>query len=620
MCGIVGIITKDKINIEPMLDAIKHRGPDGFGKFHNQEITGYNVYLGHRRLSIIDVSDNSSQPFSSDNSNCTIVFNGEIYNYSELKTEYLNDFCFKSSGDTEVILELYRKYGTESFQWLKGMFAFVLYDEINSKVYLCRDGLGIKPLYYISIDNALYFGSEISALKTQKKLDFSICPDSMTEFFLNGFVYEPNTGFKNVKKVFPGSFLEISILENLIINENVYWKPTINSESNMTETDLVALIKKEYHNHLVADVPIGLFYSGGIDSSALLVLGNKEVVPYFINSKFDVKENTELQYAKKIAKALDRKFVLIDLTMDIKEADKLLASIEHVAKKSEELIADYTFFVSELISRKAQENGNKVMLSGMGGDEIFLGYPRYRLIKFKNIYKAIFLSVNKILSYSKKFSKKLYRFRAFFEKKDFIFQYTNLIGYFHEKELHDVLVNYNPSSLEKYGHKLKSFLNDYDQLSQVKKAQILDLYGFLSHNFMVADKSSMQASIELRVPLATPDLFQQSIDANVDLLLDFSNAKKLLLSILKEKLSLKLFSRPKEGFNPDLEYLVSTIGTERISLLLNSDKLLKYIKKEFVDNLIKEHTEDIRNNSYRIYQLLYFKYWLDFNDFSETNK
>lgn len=615
MCGIVGVITKEKIDLDPMLDAIKHRGPDGFGEFNHKAISGYNVYLGHRRLSIIDVSDNSRQPFTSNISNCTIVFNGEIYNYNELKTEYLNDFCFKSSGDTEVILELFRKYGTDSFKWLKGMFAFALYDEFNSKVYLCRDGLGIKPLYYISIDNELFFGSEISALKTQKKLDFSICQDSITEFFLNGFVYEPNTGFKNVKKVFPGTFLEISILENLFIKENVYWKPKLNSELNKNDIDLVALIKKEYDNHLVADVPIGLFYSGGIDSSVLLMLGNKEIVPYFINSKFDIKESAELQYAQEIAEALDREFMMIDLSMDNKEVEKLLASIEHVAKKSEELIADYTFFVSELISRKARDNGNKVMLSGMGADEIFLGYPRYRLIHLKNIYKIIFLSVNKLLSFSKKFSKKIDRFRAFFENKDFIFQYTNLIGYFQEKELKDILVDYNPSSLDKYELKLKSLLNDYNQLSQVKKAQILDLYGFLPHNFMVADKSSMQASIEMRVPLATTDLFQQSINVNDDILLDFRNAKKLLLSMLKEKLNIKLFSRPKEGFNPDLETLVSALGTERISLLLNSDKLLRYIKKDFIDNFINEHAKGVKNHSYRIYQLLYFKYWLDFNDF-----
>jgi asparagine synthase (glutamine-hydrolysing) len=195
-----------------------------------------------------------------------------------------------------------------------------------------------------------------------------------------------------------------------------------------------------------------------------------------------------------------------------------------------------------------------------------------------------------------------------------------LIGYFQENELQDMLVNYNPSSLKKYEHKLTRILKDYSLLSQVKKAQILDLYGFLSHNFMVADKSSMQASIEMRVPLATPDLFQQSINANADILMDFLKAKKPLLSILKEKLNLKLFSRPKEGFNPDLENLVSTIGNERISLLLNSDKILTYIKKEFIDNLINEHVKGVKNHSYRIYQLLYFKYWLDSNDFSETNK
>jgi asparagine synthase (glutamine-hydrolysing) len=619
MCGIVGAISKKSIDIDLMLDAIKHRGPDGFGKNHFVTDSNLNVYLGHRRLSIIDITDNSSQPFTSTNSNYTIVFNGEIYNYKQLKSTYLPDFNFKSSGDTEVILELFSKYGTESFRWLKGMFAFSIYDHVNCKMYLCRDGIGIKPLYYYANKNEFYFASEISALKTQQ-LDFSICKDSVTEFILNGFVYEPNTGFESIKKVFPGSYLVISFDTNLRYFETQFWKPLINSELTVDDSDLTSLVKKEYQNHLVSDVPIGLFYSGGIDSSVLMTLGNKEVVPYFINSKSDMKESVELHYAKDIAETLDRKFVMIDLTMDNKEAEKLLLSIEHVARKSEELIADYTFFVSELISRKARENGNKVMLSGMGGDEIFLGYPRYRLIMFKKAYKFIFLFANKLLTFSKKFSKKLDRFRAFFEDKDFIFQYTNLIGYFQEKELHDMLVNYDPASLNKFEQKLTSILKDYNSLSEVKQAQILDLYGFLSHNFMVADKSSMQASIEMRVPLATPDLFQKSINANAYILMDFRKAKKPLLSILSEKLNLSLFSRPKEGFNPDLENLISTIGTERIRLLLSSNKLLAYIKKEFVNNLLNEHIKGVKNHSYRIYQLLYFKYWLDFNDFSETNK
>ncbi|MHA8101081.1 asparagine synthase (glutamine-hydrolyzing) [Aquirufa nivalisilvae] len=619
MCGIVGGISRKAIDLDLMLDAIKHRGPDGFGKKHFITDRNFNIYLGHRRLSIIDITDNSSQPFSSNNSSYTIVFNGEIYNYKELKITYLSDFNFKSSGDTEVILELFNKYGTESFKWLKGMFAFSIYDNINCKMYLCRDSIGIKPFYYYANKTEFYFASEISALKTQQ-LDFTICKDSVIEFILNGFIYEPNTGFENIKKVFPGSYLEITFDTDLCYVETKFWKPLIKPELDVVNSDLTRLVKKEYGNHLVSDVPIGLFYSGGIDSSVLMTLGNNEVVPYFINSKSDVKESKELHYAKEIAKTLDREFVMIDLTMDNKEADKLLLSIQHVAKKSEELIADYTFFVSELISTKARENGNKVMLSGMGGDEIFLGYPRYRLIKYKILYKTIFLFVNKLLTFNKKFSKKIDRFKAFFEDKDFIFQYTNLIGYFQEKELKDIIVNYNPSSLKIYEDKLTGILKDYNLLSQVKKAQILDLYGFLSHNFMVADKSSMQASVEMRLPLATPDLFQQSINANADILMDFRNTKKPLLSILKEKLSLGLFSRPKEGFNPDLENLVSTIGTERISLLLNSDKLLTYIKKEFVDNLINEHINGVKNHSYRIYQLLYFKYWLDFNDFSETNK
>jgi asparagine synthase (glutamine-hydrolysing) len=170
MCGIVGGISLKVIDIDLMLDAIKHRGPDGLGKKHFITDSNFNIYLGHRRLSIIDITDNSSQPFSSDNSNYSIVFNGEIYNYKELKNIYLPDFDFKSSGDTEVIIELFSKYGSESFKWLKGMFAFSIYDHLNCKMYLVRDGLGIKPLYYCANKTEFLFASEISALLSERTI------------------------------------------------------------------------------------------------------------------------------------------------------------------------------------------------------------------------------------------------------------------------------------------------------------------------------------------------------------------------------------------------------------------------------------------------------------------
>lgn len=610
MCGIVGYISKNTFDISLMLNEIKHRGPDSVGEEFVEASNGYKIGIGHTRLSIIDITTNSYQPFKLFDK-FHIVFNGEIYNYNELKSIYLADVDFLSSGDTEVILQLYIKYGTESFKWLRGMFAFSIYDSTISKCILCRDAIGIKPLYYYFKDNELFFSSEISALKKIDHLDFSICKHSLTEFFLNGFVYEPNTGYNNIFKVFPGSFIEIDLNADFSLKITKFWKPL--SSKPLIKNDLEFLVKKEYLNHLIADVPIGLFYSGGIDSSLLLMLGNSDVKPYFINSKIDIQSSQDFQYAKNIAKQLHREFTIIDLPTDKNTPESLLNTIRHVAEKSEELIADYTFYVSELIATQAKNKGLKVMLSGMGGDEIFLGYPRYKLVKFSNFYKAIFKFGKRAIQNKKSFSKKIERFSSFFESKSFVLKYTNLIGYFQERELSDLLNNFEEHSLIEYESKLNSFLKEYMFLSDVNKAQILDLYGFLSHNFMVADKSSMLASIELRVPLATPELFDSSLITNSDLLLSFRRFKIPLLNILKQKLNLSLFKRPKEGFNPDLENLVTTIGIEKIREVLFTENILIFINKDFMGKLLFEHSNGIKNHSYRIYQLLYFKYWLDFN-------
>jgi asparagine synthase (glutamine-hydrolysing) len=253
------------------------------------------------------------------------------------------------------------------------------------------------------------------------------------------------------------------------------------------------------------------------------------------------------------------------------------------------------------------------MLSGMGGDELFLGYPRYKLLNYKNIYYIFFKLANNLLSLNKKFSKKLDRFRSFFADKSFVLKYTNLIGYFQEDELENLLVNFDKHSLFEYEKKLFSLLSGYEFLNDVKKAQILDLYGFLSHNFMVADKSSMRASIEMRVPLATPTLFDATLSMKVSDLMNFFNAKIPLLNILKQKISLKYFNRPKEGFNPDLENIVTVIGKNRISQILQSDSFLSYVQFDYVNKILADHFMGKKNHSYKIYQLLYFKFWLDSN-------
>jgi asparagine synthase (glutamine-hydrolysing) len=612
MCGIVGCASLNTIDLDTMLNSISHRGPDNTGKIQFTTDFGYNIQLGHRRLSIIDSTLNSNQPFLSQNKKVCIVFNGEIYNFKYLKNKYLENFNFTSTGDTEVIVELYAKYGVKSFNWLKGMFAFVLYDISNSKIILCRDGLGIKPLYYYFVNNELYFSSEIKAIKKNSTLDFTVCKDSITEFFLNGFLYEPNTGYININKIYPGSYLEFKITNNITINKTIYWRPPLKNVTSSKSKNLQNKIKSEFINHLVSDVPIGLFYSGGIDSSLLLLLSDSSIKPYFINTKANSKNSNELDYATKIANNLKKDFTVIEQS-SIKTPLEILNNIKNVAINSEELIADYTYFASEKISKVAQKNNKKVMLSGMGADELFLGYPRYKLVKYFRFYKILFKLFKPLIKLDKNFSKKFYRLQSFFEKKSFILRYTNLIGYYHENELDNLLQHFSYNSILTYESKLSNLLNNYENYSKTRKAQILDIYGFLSHNFMVCDKSSMQASVEVRLPLATTDLLEYSFLNKEENLLNFFNSKIPLLKILNEKISLNFFKRAKEGFNPDLEDLIKTIGQDQIYNMFKIGKITDYIKGEYVLKLLNEHFTFKRNNTYKIYQLIYFKFWIEYN-------
>jgi len=283
------------------------------------------------------------------------------------------------------------------------------------------------------------------------------------------------------------------------------------------------LINKEYNNHLVSDVPVGLFYSGGIDSSVLLAIGDKNITPYFIDSPSENKNKNDLYYATKIANKLNRKFQLLYYMKSSKNPEDILNSIKYVAENSEELIADFTFTVSEEISKKAKKNHHKVMLSGMGGDEMFLGYPRYKLIHYEWLFKILNVFLKPILFKFDFFSKKVERYNSFFEDKEFVLRYSNLIGYFHEDDLRKFIKTIDSKQMSRYVDKLKSLIRPYSNYKKVKQAQILDLYGFLSHNFMVADKSSMLAGVELRVPLATPEIFNFNLFLKTKFFISFFN-------------------------------------------------------------------------------------------------
>lgn len=618
MCGIVGYISNQSYELEKILPLIRHRGPDGEGIFYKKSKESF-LGFGHVRLSIIDLQKASDQPLLSSCKNYVIVFNGEIYNYRELKETYLSDYKFNTNSDTEVIIALYTVLGLDSLKLLDGMFVFALYDQARNEVIIARDHLGIKPLYLCKQGASLFFGSEIKVFKgfgARVEIQESAIP----EFLMNGFIYEPETGFKDIIKVRPGHYLKLSLEEREFNPDQLpFWAPGNKPQNNRSlEENVRGSIKK----HLVSDVPVGLFFSGGVDSSLLLNYLTDSIRSMTVKPPAGSAAKSGLAddfyYANLISKQLGvDELEVIELNKENLSGRQFLDSIEQVSIKNEELISDYTFISSRLISSAARKLGLKVVLSGMGADEIFGGYSRYVLMRYYNLLQVIgktgiYKGISRVMGKRPWFQKKIERFISFFEERGFIYKYTSLVGYFSRTELNDIL---RPEYLDtnKYEKKLNGILSPYSDLSPLKKSILLDLSGFLSHNFMVADKSSMEESIEVRVPLATKELFEYAFSMPDDALVKGGKTKKILKEVLEKYLKKDLVNRSKTGFNPPLDAYIEELGIKGAGKYLFENGLFNYCKEEYVSKLLSDHYSGKKNNTYKIYTLLYLSSWLNIN-------
>lgn len=608
MCGIAGYISKrEKYSKElhDALNAISHRGPDNLSSdYHHFDNGGFNTELGHVRLSIIDLTTTANQPYSDNDNLYSLVFNGEIYNYKELREELIAaGDNFQTSSDTEVLFKGLIRYGKSWIPKLDGMFAFVFIDRKRSSAIISRDLLGIKPLYYqLDEENSeFFFCSEIRGLKKigPKKIN----PDTaqIGEFLLNGFLYEPDTGLTNCKKVFPGSVVTISFSEN---NFSVISEKFIPSTNLTYQKDWRKFFKNEINRQLVADVPVGVFFSGGIDSSVIMALVPKEISGMHVlmtnvsDGENDTKQDT--LYARKISNQLGSKVIEIQEQTKAQAPEDLIDECVHGI---EELISDFTYIPTKLVSKVAAENGYKVMLSGMGADELFGGYPRYFLVKLSEskFIKRI-ISIASFFAIGNSFKRKIHRLKEFLNQPNFDLAYTNLIGYFSVEEVKSMLIpNFDRTAyLQKLG-KLTC-------KSGVERAMELDRYGFLAHNLIVTDKASMQHSMEVRVPFLSNACVQVSSEISKNLLIKGFKGKLPLRTAITGLIDSSYINRKKVGFNPPMKKLIDDLDGKVKDIILKETSSI--IHKEFVENLIREHYSGYRDNTYRIWQLLYLARWI----------
>jgi asparagine synthase (glutamine-hydrolysing) len=384
-------------------------------------------------------------------------------------------------------------------------------------------------------------------------------------------------------------------------------------EAHLDSSPVSDLVEKAIQLQADCDVQTGLFYSGGIDSSVIAAsLGSRLKC---LMLKYDSKALTEagitddFAYSTQIAKILK-----LDVEWIEGEDQKtgLLELARRVAEGNEEMISDLTFTAMETISREAAARNYKVMLSGMGADEIFAGYPRYQLIENHRFYKTcafLMRPFRPLLKRIPSFAKKLQRFYGFVDAPNFEEAYTSTVGVFSKKEAIQLVGD--ERSVANFFEKLRVMLKGTGQFTDLKKAMYLDVYGFLAHNFAVADKASMKHSIELRVPLATPDIARTCFAAPDASLIGICKTKKPLREILYLLLPKGLVDRRKTGFNPPIDCLVNEMGREHLLGFFSTSILLKFLKHDSIVGIVHRHFDKEENNSYKIWQLVYLHAWLE---------
>lgn len=616
MCGITGKIYLNNENyIDPdelkkMTNVIYHRGPDDEGFYINK-----NVGLGFRRLSIIDLST-GHQPLSNRDESIHIVFNGEIYNFLELKKQLdQKGYVFKTTTDTEVILHLYEEYGFECLKYLRGMFAFAIWDNTKQQLFCARDRFGIKPFYYYSDNEKFVFGSEIKAILKSDGIDKNLSYDALNSYFAFGYVIGEQSIFKNIKKLGPSNYLLLYFKERPIIEINKYWEvqfePDYSKTEKQWEEEIEECLSETVKLHMISDVPIGAFLSGGIDSSSVVAMmaKNSNLPIQTFSIGFKEQKFNELEYAREIV----QKYGCIHHEQIIEPES--IGLLPKLVSAYDEPFADSSAIPTYYVSKFAREHVT-VALSGDGGDELFAGYWVYKY--FQNIYKNSFSSsaLNKLLwgNINKLIPQKI----AGKGLTYFLSQNKNHLGAYlciwpkeERKRLlnnHSV-TNFN-SSPELFKESILNYNKGYDFVTNL---QNLDIQSYLVDDILTkVDRASMLNSLEVRVPLLDHTFAELSFKIPWNLKLKGKEQKYILKQAMSPYLPKNILNHQKQGFSVPLSiWFKDDLKTYVNDTLLSQNPLLSsYLDKNYVRKIVENNSSGMRDFSTRIWSLLFFEEWL----------
>ena len=617
MCGIAGMLAVGgriprRSQLEDMLQALAHRGPDDQGCFEDGRAA-----IGYRRLAIIDLREVANQPMANEDRTVHVVFNGEIYNFQELRTELLRrGHVLHSAGDTEVIAHLYEEYGLDFVHQLRGMFAIALWDSARQRLVLTRDRAGKKPMFYLQTANFLAFGSEIKALLAGQWLPRRPDPAAIDQFLSLHYVPAPRTGFQGIHKLPAGSML---VAEGGKVSVHTYWRLEFEPKLNISEADaaeeLLSLLRESVRLRMISDVPLGAFLSGGIDSSTIVALmaeQSAQVKTFTIG--FAEPDFDEIHYARAVAHyfGTEHRDVMIEPDA-VREIAKIVWQYD---QPYSDVSAIPTYYLSRLTAGHV-----KVALNGDGGDECFGGYPRYKqfmrtqlldylpVIPKKTLARAA-RSVTGFLSERNYLGRRLY---AVADLMDGTLEerYAAWVTSFRPS---DKLRLYTPGFREQLqGQRgIEPLFRDGNPPSATLDRLLdVDIATYLPDDLLVKiDIASMAWSLECRSPFLDHQLMEFAARLPTNLKLRGRTSKYLLKRVFQKRLPAGIASRAKQGFGvPIGGWMRHELRDLTRELLLGPEAQRGLFEAPALGRLLDEHQSGVFNHSARLWPLLVLEVW-----------
>lgn len=603
MCAINGFNFENRELAEKMNKTTSHRGPDGTGIF-----VGEGISFGHNRLSIIDLSEAASQPMTSQDDNLVIIFNGEIYNFRELKEELKLSYFFKTKSDTEVILAAYQKWGEDCVNRLNGMFAFAIWDKLQKKLFLARDHFGIKPLYYFWDGKKFIFSSEIKAI-LEHGIERKLNKEALNHYLRVLYTPAPLTMFQGIYKMEPGS---IATLKNGVFSVKKYWDPSVEmtkSNSGEIENNIRESVKKAVARQLVSDRPLGVYLSGGMDSSIVLnciAKERKNIDTFSVGFELSLDEETN---------KFNRDFNLARQTAAfygtnhhevVVSPGEVAGYLEKAVWHLDEPISNATVVPMMKLAEYAKSKGVHVVLGGDGGDELFGGYERYRLSLMASYFRRLPEFLRYIFSYLGKTFQKLDTKEGVDRFSLFMFQKNDILESVVEKDFFDAKLTANFFDAKFFRNKTgESFEKIFMET---------DLQSWLPDESLVrSDKTSMSSALETRVPLLDIEVAKLALSTPVLSKVNIFGTKIALKRAFKKGLPPHLFGEPKRGwFSPAAKWLRHPdFAKYSISVLSpNYYEPTKHIFKwNEVRKILDMHREKKKYNLTIIWAILIFQIW-----------